>query len=66
MTKKKRFAQVTPLTEEAKIYFEDYMFGLHSCIIVEEVESKMFLSSINGNYSFWVNKSGDKNWGVIK
>jgi hypothetical protein len=66
MTKKKKFAQVIPLTEEATIYFEDYMFRLHSCIIEKEVGSKMYLTSINGKHSFWVDKSGDKDWSIIK
>jgi hypothetical protein len=66
MVKKKKFVHVAPLTEEATIYFEDRMFRLHSCIVEKEVDSKMYLSSISGKHSFWINKSGDKNWSILK
>jgi len=42
------------------------MDQLHSCKVEQETDDKMFLSSITGRYHFWMNKTNDNNWQVIK
>ncbi len=41
------------------------MNELHSCRVEKEDQEKMFLSSISGNYFFWMNKETDVNWELI-
>jgi len=42
------------------------MNELHSCRVEQEKDDCMFLSSISGKYSFWLQKESDPNWMVIK
>ena len=42
------------------------MHELHSCRVEQETEDKLFLSSITDRYSFWMNKTNDDNWQIIK
>jgi hypothetical protein len=57
---------VEPKSKKAKNRFCNLMNNLHSCRIEKEDGGKMFLSSITGNYFFWMNKTNDENWMVVK
>jgi hypothetical protein len=63
---KPTFICVEPKTSKAKNRFYNLMNELHSCRLEKETEDQMFLSSITGKYHFWMNKTNDKNWEIIK
>lgn len=63
---KKRFIHVSPKTQKAKIIFNQFMHGLHSCIIDKEDGNKMFLISISQRHSFWIERGGNLDWEIIK
>ena len=66
MKTKTEFLTIKPKTEEAKDFFEIYMRELHSCKVLERKDNKVLLNSIAGDYVFWMNIEGDKNWEVIR
>ena len=66
MKTKTEFLTIKPKTEEAKDFFETYMRELHSCKVLERESNRVLLNSIAGDYKFWMNIEGDKNWEVIK
>jgi len=63
---KPKFIYVEPKTSKAKNRFYNLMNELHSCRVEQETEDQVFLSSITGKYNFWMNKTNDENWMVIK
>jgi hypothetical protein len=63
---KPKFICVQPKSTKAKNRFHNMMDQLHSCKVEQETDDKMFLSSITGRYHFWMNKTNDNNWQVIK
>ena len=63
---KTKFITVKPISNKATNRFYNLMNELHSCRVEQEDQQKMFLSSISGNYSFWMSKENDQNWMVIK
>jgi hypothetical protein len=63
---KPKFICVQPKSSKAKNRFANLMYNLHSCRIEQEDGDKIFLSSITGKYHFWMNKTNDENWTVIK
>tara|TARA_B100001142_G_scaffold88316_2_gene90156 strand:+ start:1448 stop:1639 length:192 start_codon:yes stop_codon:yes gene_type:complete len=62
---KTKFVTVKPKSRKAKNRFSNLMNELHSCRVEKEDQEKMFLSSISGNYFFWMNKETDVNWELI-
>jgi hypothetical protein len=66
MKTKSEFITVKPKTEEAKMFFDVWMRQLHSCKVLERQTNKVLLNSIAGDYKFWMNIEGDKNWEVIR
>tara|TARA_B100000287_G_scaffold338387_1_gene324401 strand:- start:815 stop:1009 length:195 start_codon:yes stop_codon:yes gene_type:complete len=63
---KTKFVYVEPRSTGAKDRFENLMDKFHSCKVKEETADKMYLSSISGRYSFWMNKEYDRDWQSIK
>jgi hypothetical protein len=63
---KPKFVCVEPRTSKAKNRFYNLMNELHSCRVEQETDDQMFLASITGKYHFWMNKTNDENWSVIK
>ena len=63
---KTKFVCVQPRSNKAKNRFANMMDELHSCRVEQETEEKMFLTSITNRYSFWMDKSNDMNWMIIK
>lgn len=63
---KTKFICVQPKSSKAKNRFYNLMNELHSCRVEQETETRMFLSSITGKYSFWFEKENDINWMVVK
>jgi hypothetical protein len=61
---KRKFVNVSPLSLKAKDRFENIMDKLHACKIEEETPDKFFLSSINNQYYFWIQKVGNDHWKV--
>lgn len=57
-------AFVTPVSKKAKNRFANLMDGIDECIIEQNKGDKVFLTSINGKYHFWVNLNTDKDWKV--
>ena len=55
-----------PLVDKAKNRFENEMDLLHSCVVEQEDDMFMFLSSISGRYHFWMKKESDENWKIVK
>lgn len=64
--KKKRFINATPLSRQAKYRFITEMDSFHACTIQEENEKMYLLSSLNGQYYFWVEKTGNLHWKLEK
>ena len=63
---KTKFVCVKPRSNKAKNRFHNLMHELHSCRVEQETEDKLFLTSITDKYSFWMDKTNDENWMVIK
>lgn len=63
---KRKFVNVTPQSPEAKYRFFSLMDSFHGCVIEEETDSLLLLTSINGQYCFWVQKNGNEHWKVEK
>jgi hypothetical protein len=67
MTKMKRkFVNVTPLSSKAKNRFINIMNNFHSCEVEQETNDKLFLVSLNKQYCFWIQKSGNEHWKIEK
>lgn len=63
---KKKFVCVSPITSKSKNRFCNMMDSLHSCVVEQEDDTRMFLSSISGRYHFWMMKKDDPNWMTVK
>lgn len=63
---KKEFVCVKPKSSKAKNRFANQMDKLHSCVVEQRKDGKLFLASINRCYFFWINEGGDDHWQVIK
>lgn len=63
---KKEFIYVTPKSSQAKNHFANLMYKLHSCRVKQRKNGKVFLESISGNHSFWINEYSDDNWKIIE
>lgn len=63
---KKRFVNVTPLSSKAKNRFVNIMNSFHSCEVEQETDDKLFLVSLNRQYCFWVQKTGNEHWSISK
>lgn len=64
MKTKTKFVYVSPISKNAKFYFNLDMNKLHSCRVKDENDTMFYLESINKEYCFWVNKFNDKNWRI--
>ncbi len=62
---KSEFVYVKPKTSEASEYFVNEMRSLHSCKVNDRKNGKLFVSSISGNYNFWVSESEDRHWKLL-
>jgi hypothetical protein len=63
---KRKMVNVEPVSSKAKNRFANNMDKLHGCHVEQETEDTMFLASINKKYFFWVLKTNDPNWNLIK
>lgn len=57
-------AFVTPKSRKAKNRFANLMDSDEMCIIEQQKETEVFLTSANGRNHFWVSLKGDKDWEV--
>jgi hypothetical protein len=55
---------VTPVSKKAKNRLANMMGGNDECIIEQIKGNKVFLSSMNKKYFFWVNLTKDSDWTV--
>lgn len=63
---KKKIVNVNPISGIAKHKFIDIMDSLHACRIQDETDDKLLLLSLNQKYLFWIQKSGNKHWEIVK
>jgi len=63
---KTQFVCVQPKNSKSKDIFENLMLKFHSCKVNEKKDDKILLSSISGNYVFWIHEYNDENWELIK
>ena len=63
---KSEFLYVRPRSSEATNRFVNKMDRLHSCIVDNREDGRVFLSSISGRYLFSIMESDDKDWEIIK
>lgn len=63
---KTEFVYVRPKTMKSRDAFDNLMRQLHSCKILERRNGKALVKSITGNYEFWLNEEGDREWELIK
>jgi len=63
---KKRFVNVSPVSSKAKNRFVNIMGSFHSCEVEQETNDKFFLVSLNRQYCFWVQKTGNEHWKIEK
>lgn len=66
MKTKAKFVNVTPLSSKAKNRFVNIMESFHACRVEQEIDNKLFLVSLNGNYCFWIQKEGNEHWKIEK
>ena len=57
-------ATVTPISKKAKNRFANLMGKIETCIIEQHTCNKVFLTSSNGRYHFWVTIDNDPDWMV--
>lgn len=55
-------AFVLPKSRKAKNRFFNLMESNDECIIEQHKDSKVFLTSMNGKYHFWVSLNHDPDW----
>ena len=65
-TLKAEMVCVRPKSRLAQDRFENLMDKFHSCKVEKETSSRVYLKSISGRYSFWMNKEYDRDWQSIK
>lgn len=63
---KRKMVNVEPISSKAKNRFANMMDRLHGCHVEQETEDKLFLASINRRYFFWIDKTNDPNWKIVK
>jgi len=63
---KRKFVNVTPLSSKAKNRFVNIMESFHACEVEQEKDGMFFLTSINKNYRFWLQKEGNEHWRIDK
>ena len=63
---KKEFICVNPKSNKAKNRFANMMDSLHSCVVEQRKDGKLFLASINQKYFFWIPENGDDHWQIVK
>ena len=57
-------ASVTPISNKAKNRFSNIMNRNEICIIEQHKGNKVFLTSMNKRYYFWVTIDNDPDWMV--
>jgi hypothetical protein len=65
-TMKKKFVNVIPKSSKAKNRFVNIMDKFHSCKVEQETHDKFFLVSLNKQYCFWIQKTGNEHWSIEK
>jgi hypothetical protein len=60
----RQFVTVSPISSKAKNRFANIMGGINLCEVEQRKDGKLFLSSKNQKYFFWVKESFDKNWTI--
>jgi hypothetical protein len=63
---KKEFICVNPKNKNSKFIFDNLMMKLHSCKVNFRKNDKICVSSISGNYDFWIDEFNDSDWDMIK
>jgi hypothetical protein len=63
---KKKFVSVTPISKKAKIRFFEDMDLFHSCLVENETDTMLYLQSLNKQYRFCVEKTGNYHWKIEK
>lgn len=63
---KRKIISVEPISNMAKLRFDDEMSSLHSCYVENEDPTNFFLCSINKKYKFVFKKQNDSHWKLIK
>lgn len=63
---KQKFVNVTPLSSKAKNRFINIMESFHACMVEQETDSMFFLVSLNRQYCFWIQKTGNEHWKIQK
>ncbi len=66
MKEKRKFVSVEPISVIAKNRFVKDMQSLHSCVVEQEQEDMIYLSSINKCYFFWLPRERNEHWKVVK
>jgi len=66
MITKKRFVNVNPKSSKAKNRFVNNMNSFHACEVEQETNDKFFLVSLNRQYCFWIQKTGNEHWEIVK
>lgn len=62
----KKFLNVSPLSTQAKHRFATFMNSFHACVVESEKNNMYLLTSLNGEYCFWVQREGNEHWKVEK
>lgn len=55
-------AIINPISKKAKNRFANLMNQNEICIIEQQLDDRVFLTSMNGKYHFWVMLNQDKDW----
>lgn len=63
---KRKFVNVIPKSYLAKIDFDYLMNCLHGMEVKEETDDMYLLESITKKNTFWISKSGNDHWDIVK
>lgn len=59
-----KFIYITPLSLNAKFFFNMELDSFHSCKILKETDDQYLVKSINDQQKFWIEKTGNQHWKV--
>lgn len=59
-----KFVYLTPLSDNAKVFFNIELDSFHACKVEEETTFQYLLESLNKNHKFWIEKKGNLHWKI--
>lgn len=59
-----KFIYLTPLSDNAKVFFNLELDSFHACRVEEETTFQYLVVSLNKTHKFWIEKQGNRHWKI--